>query len=135
MPTDNDPNSNNFPPLKWLWFTLAWLSFVIGIIGAFLPILPTTPFLILSAFLFSKSSPKFHAWIMSLPMAGEAVRDWQQNRVINTRAKILCASMILLSFVLIWRSEKIPLVIQILVTVTLASVGTFVVTRKGRPKE
>lgn len=118
--------------MKWLWFTLAWISFVVGIIGAFLPILPTTPFLILSAFLFSKSSPKFHAWIMNLPMAGEAVRDWQQNRVINTRAKILCSSMILFSFVLIWRSEKIPLVIQILVTVILASVGTFVVTRKSR---
>ena len=118
--------------MKWVWFIIAWFSFVIGIIGAFLPILPTTPFLILSAFLFSKSSPKFHAWIMNLPMAGEAVRDWQQNRVINIRAKILCACMIVLSFFLIWRSERIPLVIQILVTVTLASVGTFVVTRKSR---
>lgn len=132
MPTDNDPNTNHFPPLKWLWFILAWLSFVTGFIGAFLPILPTTPFLILAAFLFSKSSPRFHAWIMNLPMAGDAVRDWQHNRVINIRAKILCGSMILLSFFLIWRSAGIPLVIQILVTVILGSVGIFVLTRKSR---
>ena len=72
---------------------------------------------------------------MNLPMAGEAVRDWQQNRVINTRAKILCGSMILLSFFMIWRSEKIPLIVQILVTVILGSVGTFVVTRKSRVQD
>lgn len=118
--------------MKWLWFILAWLSFVIGFIGAFLPILPTTPFLILAAFLFSKSSPRFHTWIMGLPVAGDAVRDWQRNRVINLRAKFLCGSMILLSLFLIWRSAGIPLVIQILVTVILGSVGTFVLTRKSR---
>ena len=72
---------------------------------------------------------------MNLPTAGEAVRDWQQNRVINTRAKILCGSMILLSFFMIWRSEKIPLIVQILVTVILGSVGTFVVTRKSRVQD
>ena len=117
--------------MRWVLFILAWLSFVLGIIGAFLPILPTTPFLILSAYLFSKSSPRFHAWIMNLPIAGSAVRDWQENRVINPRAKFLCASMIFLSCFLIWRSERIPLIIQILVTTLLGSVGTFVVTRKS----
>jgi len=118
--------------VKWVLFILAWISFGLGFIGAFLPILPTTPFLILSAFLFSKSSPKFHAWILSLPFAGEAILDWRENRIIKTRAKILCASMICLSLFLIWRSQTIPLIIQILVSTILVSVGSFVVTRKSR---
>ena len=118
--------------MKWILFVLAWLCFVLGIIGVFIPILPTTPFLILSAFLFSKSSPRFHAWILELPMAGPAIKDWRQTRVIKPRAKILCALMISLSLFLIWRSQKIPLFIQLPVSILLVSVGTYVVTRKSR---
>jgi uncharacterized protein len=117
--------------VKILFFIIAWISFGLGVIGIFLPILPTTPFLILSAYLFSKSSPRFHAWLMGLPFAGPAILDWQQNRVIRPRAKVLCASMILLSFAIIWINPKIFLIVKILVTLILGSVGTFVVTRKN----
>jgi uncharacterized membrane protein YbaN (DUF454 family) len=117
--------------VKVLLFILGWLSFFLGVIGAFLPILPTTPFLILAAFLFSKSSPRFHKWVLNLPMAGPAVQDWQQQRVIKPRAKILCGTMILLSLFLIWNHPRILLVIKILVTVILGTVGSFVVTRKS----
>ena len=117
--------------MKIIFFFFAWISFVLGVIGIFLPILPTTPFLILSAFLFSKCSPRFHAWVMSLPFAGPAIRDWQHNRVIRPRAKVLCASMILLSFLIIWINPKIFLALKIAVTLILGSVGAFVVTRKN----
>jgi uncharacterized membrane protein YbaN (DUF454 family) len=117
--------------LKPILFVIAWISFALGIIGAFLPILPTTPFLILSAYLFSKSSPRFHAWILTLPVAGDGIRDWRENRVIKTKAKVLAISMMVLSIVSIWISDKIALPIQILVTLTLVSVGTFVGTRKS----
>lgn len=117
--------------MKPIWFICAWICFAIGIVGAFLPILPTTPFLILSAFLFSKSSPKFHAWLLSLPVAGEGIRDWQQNRVIRPRAKILCSAMILLSLVIIYLNVKIALILKITVTVILVSVWAFVVSRNS----
>jgi uncharacterized membrane protein YbaN (DUF454 family) len=117
--------------VKIVLFILGWLSFVLGVIGAFLPILPTTPFLILAAYLFSKSSPRFHKWVLNLPMAGPAVQDWQQHRVIKPRAKILCGTMILVSLFLIWNHPRILIEIKILVTVILGNVGTFVVTRKN----
>ena len=120
--------------MKWLLFSIGWISFALGIIGAFLPILPTTPFLILSAYMFSKSSPRFHDWLLNLPMAGEAVKDWQNNRVIKTRAKILCCSMILLSLGLIWRHPNILAIIKVSVTMMLTSVGIFVTTRKSTYK-
>jgi uncharacterized membrane protein YbaN (DUF454 family) len=118
--------------VKIILFVIAWISFCLGVVGAFLPILPTTPFLILSAFLFSKTSPRFHQWILNLPIAGLAILDWQENRVIKTRAKFLCASMILLSCYLIWTRDSIHLAIKIPVSMILIGVGSFVVTRKSR---
>jgi uncharacterized membrane protein YbaN (DUF454 family) len=120
--------------VKWLFFLIAWISCGLGFIGVFIPILPTTPFLILAAFLFSKSSPRFHAWLMSIPVAGDGVRDWQANRTIKPKAKILCVSMLLLSFFLIWNSPKILTIIKSLVTLLLIGVGAFVVSRKSYSK-
>jgi uncharacterized membrane protein YbaN (DUF454 family) len=120
--------------VKWLLFLFAWLSFFLGIIGVFLPILPTTPFLLLAAYLFSKSSPRFHAWMMNLPIAGNAVRDWQMNRVVRPKAKFLCASTITLSLVLIWNHPHIFLAIKLLVSTILISVGIFVLSRKSTAK-
>lgn len=118
--------------MKIIFFIIGWVSFVLGIIGAFLPILPTTPFLILSAFLFSKSSPRFHQWILSLPVAGEGIRDWQTNRVIRLRAKILSTSMITLSLFLIHINSKINLFIKWPVSFILVGVGFFIVTRSSK---
>lgn len=117
--------------MKPVLFVFAWISFVLGVIGAFLPIIPTTPFLILSAFLFSKSSPRFHQWLLNLPLAGAGIKDWQDNRVIRPRAKFLCLTMITVSLGIIYWNQNIPYVVKILVTIILVSVGSFVVTRKS----
>lgn len=118
--------------LKGLLFVLGWLCFVIGVIGAFVPILPTTPFLLLAGVCFSKSSPRFHTWLLSLPVMGAGMRDWNENRVIRPRAKVLCLSMILLGLFLIWRSPKIPFLVQLSVSVAMVSVSGFVLTRRHR---
>ena len=104
-----------------------------GAIGALVPILPTTPFLILSAFLFSKSSPRFHQWILALPWAGPSIRDWQDHRVVRTRAKILCATMITASSFFLSQNSTIPLIARFLVISILLSVLIFVVSRKSKP--
>jgi uncharacterized membrane protein YbaN (DUF454 family) len=117
--------------VKLLLFCIGWISFVLGIIGAFLPVIPTTPFLILSAYLFSKSSPRFHAWILELPLAGAAIHDWNANRIIRPRAKLLCALMIALSLIGIWIYAFVSLIFKIAITTLLVSVGGFVITRKS----
>ncbi len=118
--------------MKPVWFVLAWLSFALGAFGAFVPIIPTTPFMILSAWLFSKSSPRFHAWILSLPIAGPAVSEWNSHRVVRVRAKILCATMILISLTFIWWKAEVPQALKIILTIILVSVCTFVITRKSK---
>lgn len=117
--------------MKWILICLAWISFTLGVIGAFLPILPTTPFLILSAFLFSKSSPRFHHWILSLPFAGQAITDWQTTRVINPRAKFICATSVVISLSLIWINANIPTLVKVGTTGLLIGVTFFVLSQKS----
>jgi uncharacterized protein len=118
--------------VKWLLFFGAWMSFALGVIGAFLPILPTTPFLILSAFLFSRSSPRFYTWLLQLPYAGAAIKDWDERKVINTRAKILCTTMIAFSLSMIWIKAPVHIYLKLFLTILLLSVNLFVLTRKSR---
>ncbi|MCP4915220.1 MAG: DUF454 domain-containing protein [Oligoflexia bacterium] len=83
---------------KTLFFILAWVSITLGVLGVFLPILPTTPFAILSAYLFSKSSDKYHQWLLNQKLFGPMIRQWEEHGVISLRAKILATVMMTLLF-------------------------------------
>lgn len=72
---------------RWLWFGLGWLFFALGAVGVFLPLLPTTPFMLLAVWAFSASSPRFHAWLLAHPTFGPPIRRWEQERIIPRWAK------------------------------------------------
>lgn len=80
----------------------------IGIIGIFLPLLPTTPFLLLTAMCFNASSPKFHQWLLDHKVFGPPILDWQKNRVIRVRSKIMATVVVLSSSVFVLPRENIP---------------------------
>lgn len=73
---------------KYLWIGLGWLALGLAIIGIALPVLPTTPFLLLAAFFFSKGSPRIHQWILNHKWFGPPIRDWQAGMGISLKAKI-----------------------------------------------
>lgn len=83
---------------------LGWVALTLGVIGIPLPGLPTTPFLILAAFAFSKGSPKSRAWLVDHAHLGPMIRDWEDRGAISRRAKVMAAVMmaavVALSFVL-----------------------------------
>lgn len=77
---------------------LAYISVGLAAIGVVLPLLPTTPFVLLAAFFASKGSPAFASWLEGHPSFGPAIRDWRRNRVIPLKAKALACSMMMLSW-------------------------------------
>ncbi len=77
--------------MRPLWFALGSASLGLGIIGIFLPLLPTTPFVLLAAFFFSRSSPAVHDWLLAHRTFGPAIRDWRDNRAISRRGKTAAA--------------------------------------------
>jgi len=70
------------------------ISLTLGFIGAFLPLLPTTPFVLLSAYLFAQSSPKLHNWLLNNKIFGKYIRDYKENKSIPLRVKIVSLSML-----------------------------------------
>ncbi|MGB3276085.1 MAG: YbaN family protein [Castellaniella sp.] len=68
---------------------LGIVALALGMLGIFLPLLPTTPFLLLAAFCFLRSSPRMHAWLMSHRILGPYIRDFQAGRGIPLRSKCI----------------------------------------------
>jgi uncharacterized membrane protein YbaN (DUF454 family) len=113
---------------------LAWMMVGLGIAGIFLPLLPTTPFLLLAAWLFSRCSPRLERWLLDHPLFGRPLRDWRQDGAISRRAKIWAASLMALGFALFWlRLEPSAPVASAVVAIMLAA-GAFIVSRPEPPK-
>lgn len=88
--------------MRVFYLSLGSLALSLGIIGLFLPLLPTTPFLLLAALCFSKSDERLHRWLLHHPLLGPPIVDWQRYRVISVRAKIFAAVTMLMGLTSVW---------------------------------
>jgi uncharacterized membrane protein YbaN (DUF454 family) len=114
---------------KYLFLITGHLFLALGLIGAILPILPTTPFLLLAVFCYSKSNPKLHNWLLTNKYFGPSLQDWFSHRIIKTKAKIIATIMV--SFIYFWRIIKLEILIygKISIGIILAMVLIFIWTR------
>ncbi len=80
--------------MKILFIIIGTISLVLGVIGIALPLLPTTPFLLLSAALYMHSSPRLHKWLLNSPILGEYIRNYQENHSIPLRAKLTSVTLV-----------------------------------------
>ncbi len=80
---------------------LAWLCAGLAGLGLFLPLLPTTPFLLVAAWAASRGSSRFHFWLHSHPRFGPLIRDWQRERVIPRQAFWSALAMLALSWTIL----------------------------------
>ena len=111
-------------------YLLLGLGFTaLGVVGAFLPLLPTTVFLILAAACFAKSSPRMEAWILDHKDFGPLVRAWRENGAIPRKAKVLACSGMTGGFVIFFLSAHPGLWLALGVGAALAACAAFVVSR------
>lgn len=107
---------------------LGLASLVMGGLGAALPLLPTTPFVLLAAICFAKSSPTLHGWLLRNRTFGKVIRDWRANRAISRRGKRASVLTMALSLAVsvVLAVEPVILGLQ---TLVLSSAATYVLTR------
>lgn len=74
--------------MRWLFLAAGFVALGLGIAGLVLPVLPTTPFMLLAAACFARSSPRFHRWLLRHRTFGPIVSEWERHRAIPYRTKI-----------------------------------------------
>ncbi|MCB0379017.1 MAG: YbaN family protein [Bdellovibrionales bacterium] len=114
---------------------LGFLFTLLGVIGALLPVMPTTPFLILAAYFFSKCSPRFHQWLLNLPYFGPIIKNYEKDRTLSPKVKAQAIGTMLLfvasSYYFLWDS---PSSLKILLA-TLGIIGIAVILRLPSKKD
>lgn len=80
--------------LRWLLLAAGWVSFILGLIGLLLPVVPTTPFLLLSAACWVRSSPRFYLWLITHRWFGPYLRYYLNGQGIPRRIKVVAISLL-----------------------------------------
>ena len=112
-----------------IWFlVLGAVSLILAIVGIVLPGLPTTPFLLLAAYGFSRSSNRIHDWLITHNVFGPLITNWEERGAISQRAKILALASMVAVFALSL-FLNVPLWALAMQGVILIAVAIFVATR------
>ena len=82
---------------KTVYKPLGFLFLALGLLGIPLPILPSTPFILLAAWFFARSSEKWHTWLLSSNLFGPIIRNWEDKRCISCRTKLVAVITMLIA--------------------------------------
>ena len=118
--------------MKPVYFLLGWGFFGIGLVGAVLPGLPTTPFMLLALWAFSRSSERFHRWLYGHKVFGPPLRQWHTDRIIPARVKVFAIVMMLASLGWLALFAEVKLWVTLLTAVVMLSGAIFILSKPSR---
>ena len=111
-----------------LALVLAYFFLALAFIGVFLPGIPTVPFLLLTAWFAARGSEKLHRWLYSHPHFGQLLIDWEQNRAVSRKAKVLAVLMMAASWILMYFRVG-PGILLAVISVVFILVSIFLISR------
>lgn len=117
------------PIARGAWMALGFFFVALGIIGALLPIMPTTIFLILAAGCFTRSSPRFESWLLDHRHFGPTLRAWRKNGAISTRSKAAACGGMALGYGIFCLGVRPHAWLAVLIGIVLAGCAAYVLTR------
>ncbi|KZL12610.1 Inner membrane protein YbaN [Pseudovibrio axinellae] len=117
--------------LLYLIFGLALVA--TGIVGIFLPLLPTTIFFILAAGCFARSSPRLESWILTHPKIGPSVIYWQEHRAIPKKAKFFAFSGLIFGYLMFLKMSHPNVLLAIAVALMVCAVAGYIASRPSKP--
>lgn len=111
-----------------LWRLLAVAGLILAIVGAVLPVMPTVPFLLLSAWAAGRGWPALETCMLNHATWGPPIRQWREHGAVSRKAKWLACSMMMGSGIMIW-FMPVPIWLRLSVDATLLGVGIWLSTR------
>ncbi len=119
------------PIQRFLWFVAGSISLGLGILGIPLPLLPTTPFLLLATYCYARSSERFYYWLLNHKVFGKHIRNYRDHRGTTYHVKVGAISLLWITIsisaifaVNLWWVRILLLAIAIGVTIHIASLNT-----------
>ena len=119
---------------KTILISLGWLCVGLGFVGVFVPGIPTTIFLIIALWAFTKSSEKLRHWLLNHKRFGPILNNWQEHKVVPRRAKILMVVLMSLAVILFYYSLQ-SLILTIGLIIILVSVAIYVISLPSKIPE
>ncbi|VAW66497.1 hypothetical protein MNBD_GAMMA10-1954 [hydrothermal vent metagenome] len=119
--------------MKAVYFSLAWLFFALGAVGVLLPVLPTTPFMLLALWAFSRSSERFHQWLYYHRFFGPPLQKWDKYGVIPLPAKIMSVSFMSISFSYMLAFSPVAIWLKLLIAAVMLYGAWFVLSKPSYP--
>tara|TARA_R100000655_G_scaffold64344_1_gene102858 strand:+ start:818 stop:1210 length:393 start_codon:yes stop_codon:yes gene_type:complete len=113
---------------RMFWFTVGSLALALGVLGIVLPLLPTTPLVLLATFAFAKSTPSIEAWLRRHSVFGPIIIDWQRNGAIAHQYKVLAVGTMLAVLMMSYIFAVAPFVL-ILQALCMSAAAVFILTR------
>ncbi|WP_332685247.1 YbaN family protein [Bosea sp. (in: a-proteobacteria)] len=124
----SEPSRQHGPWRRPFYLAAGWLLTGLGVIGLVLPLMPGTIFLIAAAWCFSRSSPRFEAWLIGHPWLGPQVVNWRATGTIARQTKYIACGSMLASFVLLAATDAPPVALWASGACLIAA-GTYVASR------
>ena len=119
--------------MRVVYFSLGWVFFALGVIGVLLPVMPTTPFMLLALWGFARSSDKFHNWLYTHRLIGPPLQQWNKHRVIPLIAKIMSVSFMSISFVIMMLFSPMMMWVKLIIAVIMIYGAWFILTKPSNP--